>query len=366
METVKKPESHLASLDLLRVVAALAVVFFHYVFRGPTGDITPEKMAELAPNIAIYGYLGVNLFFLISGFVIAWSAEGRNWTDFAIARAARLYPGFVICMSLTFAVLLLSADQRFPVSVTQYGANFLMFSPVLGQPFMDGVYWSIVLEIVFYGWVAIALMLGVFDRFRLEIIAGWLLLCVANQFWLGSGALRMVFVTEFGALFCAGMLMQFMHRHGRSLEAFGLLVAAFLISTASMVGMHDWMTEHYGVAVPMARLALANVTIFALMIAAIRFGRAVPSSTLLLALGGMTYPLYLLHQNIGYLAIEQISPHTGFAAAVASVTFLMIALSLTVWSHIEPTGQAWTKRILKSLRDRIARPVVASEQALLR
>lgn len=357
--------SHLATLDLLRVIAALAVVAFHYVFRGATGENAAAGMSEIGPSIAIYGYLGVNLFFLISGFVIAWSAEGRNWTDFAIARVARLYPGFVICMSLTFIVLLLAADPRFPVSLGQYGANLPMFSPALKQPFMDGVYWSIVLEVVFYGWVAIALMLGVFDRWRLEIIAGWLLLCVANQFWLGNGALRMLFVTEFGAYFCAGMLMQYINSRGRSFEALGLLAAAFLISTASMGGMHNWMMAHYGVAVPMAQLAVANIAIFALMVAAIRFSGAVRPSTLLLALGGMTYPLYLLHQNIGYLAIETLSPFTGSFSAIASVSFLMIALSLVVWGHFEPRGQVWTKRLLIALRDRLLAPA-ATARALLR
>jgi peptidoglycan/LPS O-acetylase OafA/YrhL len=344
---------HLATLDVLRVLAALAVVAFHYVFRGTAGVITPEQMNEIAPNIAIYGYLGVNLFFVISGFVIAWSAQGRNWSDFAIARAARLYPGFVVCMTATFLALMIAADPRFPVDLVQYGANLAMFSPALGQPFVDGVYWSIILELIFYGWVAVALMLGVFDRWRLEIIAGWLALCVINQFWLESGVLRMVCITEFGALFCAGMLFQYIDRHGRSTEAFGLLAAAFLISTACMADMRDWMIAHYGVAVPLPGLAIANAVIFGLVAAALHWRPAVPSTALVVALGGMTYPLYLLHQNIGYLAIEALEPHTGKTAAIAAVTFLMIAAALTVWGHIEPYGRRFVRTVLGSGRDRL-------------
>ncbi len=351
MATEQDRADHLASLDLLRVVAALVVVAYHYVFRGATGTVTPEHMAGLAPNIAIYGYLGVNLFFVISGFVIAWSAQGRSWSDFAIARAARLYPGFVVCMTATFLVLLFAADARFPVTAAQYGANLLMFSPALGQPFVDGVYWSIILELVFYGWVAVALMLGIFDRWRLEVIAGWLALCVFNQFWLHSGALRMVGITEFGALFCAGMLFQHLDRNGRSLETLGLLLASFLISTACLVDMQQWMIEHYGVAVSMPGLAAANLVIFALAAAGIGWGRKLPSSALLVALGGMTYPLYLLHQNIGYLAIEQIEPFTGKPAAMISTTLFMIAASLIVWGYIEPTGRRIVRTVLTAGRD---------------
>lgn len=353
MATQKQKSEHLAALDVLRVVAALAVLAFHYVFRGATGAITQEQMTEVASGIAIYGYLGVNLFFVISGFVIAWSAQGRNWSDFAIARAARLYPGFVVCMTVTFLVLLFAADNRFPVGGLQYAANLLMFSPALGQPFVDGVYWSIILELVFYAWVALALMLGVFDRWRLEIIAGWLALCVLNQFWLHSGLLRMAGLTEFGALFCAGMLFQHMDRNGQSLEALGLLLAAFLISTACMVDMQQWMIAHYGVAVSLPGLAAANLAIFGLVAAALRWGRRMPSTAVLVAFGGMTYPLYLLHQNIGYLAIEQLEPFTGKPAAIASSAFFMVAVSLVVWAYVEPAGRRIVRRTLTAGRDRL-------------
>ena len=86
-------QSHIATLDLLRLVAALAVVAFHYLFRGAAaGGYLAEGYPEAAP-FAIYGYLGVNLFFLISGFVIAWSAQGRSWESFAVARFAQALSG---------------------------------------------------------------------------------------------------------------------------------------------------------------------------------------------------------------------------------------------------------------------------------
>ena len=66
-----------------------------------------------------------------------------------------------------------------------------MFAPALGQPFMDGVYWSIVLELVFYGWVTLALISGAFQRFKLELVTGWLAVIALNEIVLGSGALRM-------------------------------------------------------------------------------------------------------------------------------------------------------------------------------
>ena len=60
-------------IDLLRFIAALAVVFFHYAFRGYAADDLSILPYPLLAPLAKYGYLGVELFFMISGFVILTS-----------------------------------------------------------------------------------------------------------------------------------------------------------------------------------------------------------------------------------------------------------------------------------------------------
>jgi len=330
------PSNRLASLDWLRLLAALAVVAYHYLFRGAAADgYLSEGYPEVAPQ-AIYGYLGVNLFFLVSGFVIAWSAEGRGWLDFAIARFARIYPGFVVSMTLTFVILWFAAPAWGEVSVRQYLANLVMFSPALGQPFVDGVYWSIILELIFYFWVALALMTGVFHRWKLELVAGWLVVSALNEFVIGSGAMRLLFLTEYGPLFAAGILVHHIHARGRSAEGLILLAAAFGLSTSLMGVARDWMQGHYGVSVPMGGLVLANIAIHAVLIAAIRFGASFRPTGLSLALGGLTYPLYLLHQNIGFVLIDDLAPHIGRWPAAALVTATMFLLAWSVWRFVEP------------------------------
>ncbi|WP_323806065.1 hypothetical protein [Mesorhizobium sp. AR02] len=106
--------------------------------------------------------MGVNLFFLISGFVIAWAAEGRSWTEFAVARLAHLYPGFLVCMTASFIVQSVAADPKLPYEPSRWVANLFIVAAAFKRPFMDGVYWSIVFEIVFYSWIAVGLFFGVF------------------------------------------------------------------------------------------------------------------------------------------------------------------------------------------------------------
>ncbi|MES0196613.1 acyltransferase [Mesorhizobium sp. M0011] len=332
-------QDYIATLDLLRLAAALAVVFFHYFFRGAAAEGFLAEGYPLAAPFALYGYLGVNLFFLISGFVIAWSAENRGWDQFAIARFVRLYPGFLLCMTITFAIVFLAGSPLLPASFSQYAANLSMFAPAFGQPFMDGVYWSIVLELVFYGWVTLALFTGLFQKRKLALIFVWLAISALNEFFIGSGAARLLFITEFGPFFAAGVLLHHIHAHGRSLPALLLLAAAFLISCGTLSVTQHWMLGHYGIAVSSANLVVANVVMHGALIGAVLLRDRVRSSSLTLALGGLTYPLYLLHQNIGYLAINAAAPLVGKWFAAFGCAALMAFVSWALWRYCERPAQ---------------------------
>jgi peptidoglycan/LPS O-acetylase OafA/YrhL len=97
----------LPALDLLRLAAVAAVVLYHYGFWGPASHGVPQVALPELASFAKYGFLGVPAFFTISGFVIAYSAEGRTPAGFVIARFSRIYPTFVFCMTLTFSVIVL-------------------------------------------------------------------------------------------------------------------------------------------------------------------------------------------------------------------------------------------------------------------
>ena len=343
----------IATLDLLRLFAALAVVLFHYLFRGAAADdYLASGFPEAAP-IALYGYLGVDLFFLISGFVIAWSAEGRRWDLFAIARFARLYPGFLACMSVSFIMMLIAASPQFPTSLAQFAANLLLFSPALGQPFMDGVYWSIVLEVVFYGWVTLALMLGIFQKWKLQLVTGWLALCMLNEFVIGSGAARLLFLTEYGPFFAGGILIHHLYSNGRSPEGLLLLAASFLLSCNMLLIGQAWMFAHYGIAVSTPALFVANLFMYGILIASIHWRAFVPSSPTILMLGGLTYPLYLLHQHIGYIAINRLAPLIGNWPAAGLVVLMMLVLSWSVWRFIESPSRRRIVGLMNSVAERI-------------
>jgi peptidoglycan/LPS O-acetylase OafA/YrhL len=66
----------------------------------------------------------------------------------------------------------------------------------------------------------------------------------------------------------------------------------------------------------------------------------------LIAIGGLTYPLYLLHQHIGYMLINAGEKCGSPAAIIVIVAITMIVASWAVWRYIEQPGQRWMKNML--------------------
>jgi peptidoglycan/LPS O-acetylase OafA/YrhL len=66
-------------------------------------------------------------------------------------------------------------------------------------------------------------------------------------------------------------------------------------------------------------------------------------------LGGLTYPLYLLHQNVGYLAIDALAPTAGKWMALAIVVNAMLCASYLIWRYVETPAR---RRIVAALSGR--------------
>ena len=336
------------TLDLLRLFAALSVVLYHYAFRGAAADdMTYLSIAALVP-VAKYGYLGVQLFFVISGFVIAYSAAGRTTPEFVIARASRIYPGFLACMTVTFLAILAFGAPRYQTSVTQWIANLFVVAPALKQPFMDGAYWSIVYELVFYAWTALLLATGLFARRLTPIVIGWLAISALNETLIGSNALRRLLVTDDSGFFAAGLMLYALYSGRRGVVTWGLLGAATVLGTFQANWSSDWERVHFHETLSYSGIAAISVGAVALVGLALLPKRLPIPKGLVLALGGLTYPLYLLHQELGFIVfnrLEGLAPAPLLAAATAAV---MLALAFVIWRFIERPGQKAMKTALRN------------------
>ena len=343
-------------LDLLRMLAILGVILFHYGFLGPTAIGTAKVALPGWASFARYGFLGVPVFFVISGFVIAYSAAGRTAMSFGIARIARIYPGFIICMTATFLVTLMIGGSAFHTSVAQWAANLIVAAPVFHQPYMDLPYWSLVIEITFYAWVTVLMALGLFPRRIDLIVVVWLGISMANELTFDSRAIERIFLSDYSGFFTTGLLIYEIHRGRRDALLYWLLSLA--MGTAVFQAVHglSWLRYHTDTNFSSWIAGTICLSSMLLIIWAVHVRRVPIPASLTLAIGGMTYPLYLLHQQIGYVALHWIGPVEYPTLLVAAIMTAIALVSLIVWKYVEPPCHRWMKRTLTRLCTQIGRP----------
>ncbi|MAA98020.1 MAG: hypothetical protein CMN87_20340 [Stappia sp.] len=345
--TARPPAMRRPGLDLLRVLAVAAVAWFHFGFRMQVTGEAGEALVGDPGGLARYGYLGVSVFFAISGYVITMSTEGRDPIAFAVARFARLWPVFLACMTLTALVTLATPGFGFTVTLPQVLANATMLAPFLGQPLVDGAYWSIVVEIIFYGWVFVLMSVGLWHRHRVMIAIMWVLLAGIENLWLDSDLLRKLLLLEFAGVFAFGIALR-AWEHGEPM-ALPVTMVALLQAVSSSINFAKSLAPLYDE--PFSILLAAMFTLGGLLLLALLTRvpeKALPTRLCAVA-GRATYPFYLLHQHIGYAGFLLLTPLAGFAGAATIIVAALTAMALFLTLTLErPAG-----RLLREAGDRL-------------
>lgn len=297
------PPQRLELLDYLRFIAAAAVLLFHYFAKGiEAGRIVGIEQTS-SVGWAKYGYLGVHLFFLISGFVILRSAQGRSARSFAVHRAVRLYPAFWVAVIATAAVTALwGGGAGLSVSPSQVVVNLTMAPGVFNVTLVDGVYWTLLLELYFYLAIFVLLLLGQARR-----LGAWIPWWVFVQFAVLMVTPQWTSVIYLGnsfVLFSLGALISEIFGRGVTLtRSLALVLGIYMACEWGTRSVDSEAVKGLDYSSPvLVTVTLACVTVL-MMAASKRVGRLrLPKSQ---QIGALTYPLYLLHAHIGFIALSR-------------------------------------------------------------
>ena len=315
------------SIDMLRFLAAFGVMLYHYVFMFTQRGYTTYDYGKLL-TLTQYGYLGVDLFFIISGFVIAMSAENRSLFEFVKSRILRLCPLLWICVSLASIVILFFGENiSTGINIGNYLANLTMVPFQFGGYPIDGSYWSLTVELKFYIIIGLILSFGFYKK--LENLSYVISLILA----IGSATNLISF--NWVGYFIAGIIFFNIHKYKLTLIRF-LSVVSTLIPTLIYAisrtpdlsaGYHKIFESNY---------IVLHIIIFYLIfffisthkldnfINKLKFTRL---KKLILILGSLTYPIYLLHQVIGHIAILQLEEYNINVYVALFLTVLLIILT---------------------------------------
>jgi exopolysaccharide production protein ExoZ len=353
-------------LDWIRFAAAVIVSGWHLGYRlfDPgaqhinrfSAGLPPDQ--PIAPAITIFGWIGVQIFFVISGLVIAFSASRGTASRFFINRAARLYPVILVGTVLIAGIDILA--WHMPVArVAREAMLTLVFSPVAT---IAPQFWTIPVEAVFYACIWGLIRTGRFEQ--VEIFA-LVMLAIDAAYWalVGWGGLNpmtqfaRVLLLQHGCYFAVGIAIYRMAEHGLSVRRGAIVLSGCILAIqeirfaltkyqiAAKVGPDGW-TVPYGV-------WLASLAMIA---AAVRYRAAIGRFTRRWALAGVsravglaTYPLYFLHLHIGGL-VAAVAVENGMPPGAAVMLGFLAALVVSLWLAlmVEPRLAGWIRQIAQA------------------
>jgi peptidoglycan/LPS O-acetylase OafA/YrhL len=342
-ENYSSPAPRIAELDVLRGLAAIAVMLYHYTVVFPVETHHTNYLILYCYLHLHYGVFAVHLFFMISGFVIFMTlARTRTALDFAVSRFSRLYPVFWAAVLLTQKVVWLSPPAEYAVSWREAIVNLTMMGEPLKVRLVDHVYWSLVIEVVFY-----TIMLGIFLAGwlgRIErLITPWLLLQLAVM---GTAAvfhhaipqtLAVLLLLKYAHLFLAGILCYRIRFLGQTRTRLALFGACFLVEfIVQGMAAGAFAIVFFGLFFVLAKSRLEWISVRPLVF-----------------LGTISYSLYLVHQNIGYIIMEALISCPRLIQLLAAAC-LVILLATFLTYFVEQPALKLIRRIYKSHKQKQA------------
>jgi peptidoglycan/LPS O-acetylase OafA/YrhL len=210
---------------------------------------------------------------------------------------------------------------------------------------MDAAYWSLVIEVVFYAWVAVFIAAGLFPRRIDTIILIWLSISFANELTIDVPLAEKLFIADDSGFFAVGLLIHQFYRGRRDAMLYGIM--ALSIGTAVFQAVHKAarLAPHTGGVFDQWTVTAICLASIAVIFLATRLRHVPLPAGFVIAVGGLTYPLYLLHMQFGYVLFDRQAPANGLPLVVA-IVLGMILLAWIVWRYVERPAQRLTREFL--------------------
>ena len=343
-------------IDLLRFFASVFVVFFHLQFwrngAGPTESLSQWSVVTWA------GWVGVEIFFVISGFVIAYSIDGTKPSKFFINRFSRLYPSIILCSLMTSFVLLSNSSV--------YDVGNRLFKTFILWPYgpsVDVVYWTLSIEVIFYALAFATLVTanGKYFNFILRLVG-----LASASFWfarLGFDVLGIESVSavlerlEFSRAFQATLLYHgvYFALGAALLKRETFYTSIFVVAGCVELFFRSHQFDQYSPLTPIVVWLLSVV----LIIVSLKYNSWIHAkfagwTRIIRQLGLITYPLYLIHNEVG-LFIQRALAGYGMSEtpAFAASFVLVLAIATIIGLFYEPVAQSFLKKVLTGFAEGI-------------
>ncbi len=313
------------------MLAAVSVLAFHYSgIRTKFWDTPAFDVFPTLNQFTRYGYLGVELFFIISGFVILMTAYSRPIESFAASRVARLFPAYWAAIVLTFGLQQFWSGGRQPTFVEAL-VNLTMVQNALDVPHVQGAFWTLWIELKFYLLISAFIMVGITRR---RMVAFALLWPLVGQIASATDTtfLTSLLIPTYAPYFAAGICLFLLHREGHDIATRLVLGFNTVLCVAQATGYAPRASELVGAQVSPLVTGLVVVAMIGVVLLVTHGPLARIDWRWLTWAGAMTYPLYLVHGQVGFFVIDEL--HADQSAYLVLVVAATTSFALAWLIHV--------------------------------
>ena len=315
-------------IDFLRVIGLGSVIAFHYLYSAISRGRTPNVNESPVMGWAQYGYLGVELFFMITGFVMIASTQSISVNTFLRKRFLRLYPMYWLALILIFFTSQLGFWDRPGLKAADFFHALTMFPKEFSHPWLDPAHWFLGRLLQFYIFIFIVLLFRL-NRYLPHIFIWWSLIGLVWQAF-NLDNFGIWYFNGFFALIAGGAIIYSIGQWGwNQFRVVGLL-ASYLWALSSRVDLVPWLDTNRGPNHSALTIGIVVTAIYLLMLAVLNPWVATFQMRGIAIAAAVTYPLFLIHDRIGNLAIARFGTPTNqyFLYILITVILSLIAYGM--------------------------------------
>jgi peptidoglycan/LPS O-acetylase OafA/YrhL len=349
--------ANITFITLLRAIASLLVVWCHLVsgwtihHQVTFGPLLLSRSWLTLPLAVMedFGFLGVAIFFYVSGFIITHVAQRESQFAFFVKRVFRIYPPLIVSTIVVAALV-----KWCPNPLDQSGeltgrtiSDFLRGMTLMNyfslqDRYINGVAWTLIIEVIFYALCMLVLPVMRWSAWAATLLLtgfSWVVLFRCHDFGdrfanfsVSMGLIPLLLIGQSTYWLWIGRIKSWQ---------FGLLLAANWFVFANAIGtiyiQRLSPSDSYGVSALYAYL-LFIVTLLA--------NNRLRLPRVIVFYSTISYSLYLLHIPIGEALLTFLAPRIGYAWAIVPVFGAVTLASYLSWRLVEQPTQTAARRLL--------------------
>ena len=325
----------ITGLDLFRFIVAIGIMSYHYYFIGPLQNFYSFNIFH---PIAFFGEFGVDIFFIISGFVILFSTtKVKEPLTFLKKRALRIYPAFIICSLFTLICGFIMPGVSKIDLLFRWINSLTFYEDLWNVSPLSAIYWTLMIEIKFYILVAIILKLKLWDKHKYKILLAWLVLSFLNIYIFKNNYIDILFLTKYSGHFIFGIILYLIYKDKKELKnikLIGLSLLSLFLIYKNMISYTTWIRGIYKGYVPSNLIIfIYMIVIIGIMYYIINYYKDILPQKFVSTLGGMSFIIYLIHADFGFFLKTQyfirLSNYIQISEPIIMIFSMIISITLS-------------------------------------